>query len=197
MGKIHVKRKGNHWKLVCHNIRRLSFMPDERLASVTSFTIDKTEFKLSPSVGPSYLKLPDGTWEMVTDLLWISKERHAITYGPAMNVLENQFIIVIPQNTSIWNGVYLHMARQLALSWYIHARGNVQIITDDQVYDSHSARYNMIVLGGPEHNVWTQRRSKEGSASLVNFLERFGGYQIGKRVYQDEGTGNFLYSLLW
>lgn len=81
-------------------------------------------------------------------------------------VLDHPFIIVIPSKKNELSHVYHRIARQLALSWYLYGRGATQILMDDQVFDGDAARFNMIVLGGPDHNKWTKRRSSEGNAVM-------------------------------
>ena len=61
---------------------------------------------------------------------------------------------------------------------------------DDEVRDGDAARYNMIVLGGPEDNKWTKRRESEGGKRMVRYLEG-GGYQIGRRIFVGTGIGIF------
>ena len=104
--------------------------------------------------------------------------------------MSHPFLIIVPSDplNPSTIAVYYKVAQHIALSWYIFGRGATQIVLDSQVYDGDAARYNMIVLGGPEDNLWTRRREKEGGRVMVKFLEK-GGYQIGTKNYTGPGVG--------
>ncbi|KAJ3120897.1 hypothetical protein HK098_004132 [Nowakowskiella sp. JEL0407] len=187
LGQIQVHQHGTMWILNTTNIRRFGFVDDSRRAGVTGFIVDGTEFP-APVVGPSYV-YKEGTWQISSDLLWLSRERHPSTYGPAMNILKHPFLIVIPSTptTTKMGTIYRQVAQHIAASWYLYGRGGTQIVRDVDVLDGLAARYNFIVLGGPEDNKWTRRREKEGAANLVRFLPD--GYQISNRKYVGPGIG--------
>ncbi|KAJ3076034.1 hypothetical protein HDU98_005983 [Podochytrium sp. JEL0797] len=193
LAQIRVHREGNHWILNTINVRRFGFLQDER-AQIDSWEIDGMVFNEPPKIGPSYLRM-DGEkeWKLVPDLLWISEERYWSTYGPAAQILNHPFLIVIPSNpTTISHEVYHRNAQLIATSWYLYGRGGTQIIRDIDVRDGIAAKYHLIVLGGPKDNLFTRRREKEGgaegNAKLVKFLES-GGFQIESKKYEAPGTG--------
>ena len=95
LATIRVHRLGNQWILNTTNVRRIGFIKDPRQEGVESWSIDGTEFKDPLSkAGPSYLQDRDTrTWVEAPDLLWISKERHPATYGPAIHV-NNLYLII-------------------------------------------------------------------------------------------------------
>jgi hypothetical protein len=88
LATIRIHRFDSQWVLDTTNVRRLGFVSDPRHEGIKSFSIDGTKFGVPPSLaGPSYLrKSVDSAWEAAPDLLWISKERHPSTYGPAIHV---------------------------------------------------------------------------------------------------------------
>ncbi|KAJ1547299.1 hypothetical protein HK096_003514, partial [Nowakowskiella sp. JEL0078] len=166
LGQIKVHQMGDKWVLNTTNVRRFGFVDDVRRSGVKRWVVDGNDFIGSPVVGPSYLR-NDGEeiWKISTDLLWLSKERHPNTYGPAISILNHPFLIVIPSNPkSKLGSTYKQVARHLASSWYLYGRGGTQIVQDVDVLDGLAARYNMIVLGGPEDNAWTRRRDKEATS---------------------------------
>lgn len=95
---------------------------------------------------------------------------------------------MIPSKPTNHSALYRWAAQHIATSWYIYARGITQIVRDVDVLDGIAARYNLIVLGGPEDNEFAKRRANEGIADMVKFLPE-GGYQIDKRTYTGPGTG--------
>ncbi|KAI8619925.1 hypothetical protein BC830DRAFT_1101631 [Chytriomyces sp. MP71] len=188
LATIRVHREGNHWILNTTNVRRFGFLKDER-AVIDSWEIDGMRFDERPKVGPSYLKDGENEWKPVPDLLWISEERYWSTYGPAMQILNHPFLIVVPSNpTVISASTYYRNAQLIATSWYIYGRGGTQIIRDVDARDGIAAKYHLIVLGGPKDNIFTRRRETEGGAKMVKFLES-GGFQIDTKKYEAAGTG--------
>ncbi|KAJ3218634.1 hypothetical protein HDU67_004687 [Dinochytrium kinnereticum] len=189
LASIRVHRDGNKWMLNTTNVRRFGWAKDDRV-KIDSWSIDGTDFPEPPKIGPSYLREDGETeWKVATDLLWISVERYSSTYGPASQILTHQFLIVIPSNPTVIDiSVYRKAAQNLAASWYLFGRGGTQIIRDVDVRDGLSAKYHMIVLGGPKDNVFTKRREGEGGAIMVQFLES-GGVQIDRKKYEAPGTG--------
>ncbi|KAJ3009455.1 UNVERIFIED_CONTAM: hypothetical protein HDU68_002701 [Siphonaria sp. JEL0065] len=193
LAQIRVHREGNHWVLNTINVRRFGFLKDER-AKIDTWEIDGMKFNEPPKVGPSYLRKDDETeWKLVPDLLWISEERYWSTYGPAVQILNHPFLIVVPSNPiTISSETYHRNAQLIATSWYLYGRGGTQIIRDIDVRDGIAAKYHLIVLGGPKDNLFTRRREKEGgaegNAKLVKFLES-GGFQIDTKKYEAPGTG--------
>ncbi|KAI8833518.1 hypothetical protein BJ741DRAFT_551218 [Chytriomyces cf. hyalinus JEL632] len=189
LATIRVHRVEQHWVLNTTNVRRFGFLKDDR-AHISSWEIDGMAFAEPPKIGPSYLKIDGETeWKPVPDLLWISEERYWSTYGPAMQILNHPFIIVVPsQPTIISAATYYRNAQLIATSWYLYGRGGTQIIRDVDVRDGIAAKYHLIVLGGPKDNAFTRRRETEGGAKMVKFLES-GGYQIDTKKYEAEGTG--------
>ncbi|KAJ3314345.1 hypothetical protein HDU76_002435, partial [Blyttiomyces sp. JEL0837] len=188
--RVHrLNENGTQWILNTTNVRRFGFMKDDRV-KITSWGIDGMDFTEPPKVGPSYLrKEGEKEWKLANDLLWISEERYSSTYGPASQILNHPFVIVIPSEPTVVNvTVYRQAAQHLATSWYLYGRGGTQIIRDVDVRDGLAAKYNLIVLGGPRDNKFTKRREGEGGAIMVKFLES-GGFQIGTKSYQSEGTG--------
>ena len=98
---IHVHREGDHWTLTTKNVRRFGFVRDERQTGIRSWSIDHTTFRTPPEdSGPSYLNKGNGTWELSSDLLWISRERNPTTYGPAFQIFSHAFKIVVPSSPS-------------------------------------------------------------------------------------------------
>ncbi|KAJ3377818.1 hypothetical protein HDU84_008182 [Entophlyctis sp. JEL0112] len=193
LARIRVHIYGTRWVLNTSNVRRFGFLKDER-AKITSWEVDGMVFNEPPKIGPSYLRIEGETeWKPVPDLLWISEERYWSTYGPASQILNHPFLIVVPSNpTTISLETYHRNARLIATSWYLYGRGGTQIMRDIDVRDGVAAKYHLIVLGGPQDNLFTRRREKEGgndgSKKLVRFLES-GGYQIDSRKYEAKGTG--------
>ncbi|KAI9333717.1 hypothetical protein BDR26DRAFT_868064 [Obelidium mucronatum] len=193
LAQIRVHREGNHWILNTINVRRFGFLKDSR-ATIDTWEIDGMRFNEPPKIGPSYLRKDDETeWKLVPDLLWISEERYWSTYGPAVQILNHPFLIVVPSNpTTISSETYHRNAQLIATSWYLYGRGGTQIIRDIDVRDGIAAKYHLIVLGGPKDNLFTRRREKEGgaegNAKLVKFLES-GGFQIDTKKYEAPGTG--------
>ncbi|KAI8812023.1 hypothetical protein BJ742DRAFT_794536 [Cladochytrium replicatum] len=192
LGQIRVLRRGNRWILKTTNVRRFGFVDDARRVGVEGWTVDLTEFSGAPIVGPSYVKKDpaEDQWTISTDLLWLSKERHPNTYGPAIHVLSHPFLIVVPSNVAdpAMAAAYQQVAQHLAVSWYTYGRGGTQIIRDIDVLDGLTARYNTIVLGGGRDNAWARRREGEGQSQLVRFLPS-GGFQISNRKYEGPGVG--------
>ncbi|KAJ3121874.1 hypothetical protein HK100_012200 [Physocladia obscura] len=192
LAHIRIHREGNHWILNTSNVRRFGFLKDERV-NIASWEIDGMSFNEPPKIGPSYLRIEgEQEWKPVPDLLWISEERYWSTYGPAAQILNHPFLVVVPSNPKVISAsTYQRNARLIATSWYLYGRGGTQIIRDIDVRDGIAAKYHLIVLGGPEDNLFTKRRETEGgteNTKLVKFLEG-GGYQIHNRKYQAKGTG--------
>ncbi|KAJ3300309.1 hypothetical protein HK104_002128 [Borealophlyctis nickersoniae] len=155
-----------------------------RRHDLARWSVDGTDFDSPPSEsGKSYLRNEDGTWKLSNDLIWISEERHFSTYGPA--VFDSPFIIVIPSTHSPRTPTYRQIAQHLVTSWYLYGRGATQIVRDIDVLDGVAAQYNMVVLGGPEDNMFTQKREK---GLPVSFLPS-GGFQIDTHQYAQPGTG--------
>ncbi|KAL2913539.1 hypothetical protein HK105_206999 [Polyrhizophydium stewartii] len=188
LATIRVHRYGNVWVLNTTNVRRFGFTKDERQVGITSWSIDGTDFASPPSAaGPSYLKV--GTrWELASDLLWISRERHPSTYGPASLIFTHPFRIVIPSSPSSNRTLYRQLAQHIATSWYLFGLGGTQIVRDVDVLDGVAAKFNLIVLGGPRDNLYTRRRETEGASGLVTFLPS-GGFRIHDRAYEQRGAG--------
>ncbi|KAJ3053644.1 hypothetical protein HK097_003757 [Rhizophlyctis rosea] len=188
LGTIRVHRQNDQWILNTTNVRRFGFVADDRQEGLQRWSVDGTNFDKPPVVsGKSYLKGEDGIWKVADDMLWISEERHFSTYGPAIHIFDQPFIIVIPSTITERTITYRKMAQHLATSWYLFGRGGTQIVRDVDVLDGIAAQYNMLVLGGPEDNMFTKKR-QPGLESMVKFLPG-GGFQIDKRVYVDQGTG--------
>ncbi|KAJ3283781.1 hypothetical protein HDU79_008768 [Rhizoclosmatium sp. JEL0117] len=193
LAQIRVHREGTKWILNTINVRRFGFLKDSR-AKIDTWEIDGMVFNEPPKIGPSYLRLDgEAEWKLVPDLLWISEERYWSTYGPAVQILNHPFLIVVPSNpTIIPKETYHRNAQLIATSWYLYGRGGTQIIRDIDVRDGIAAKYHLIVLGGPKDNLFTRRREKEGgaegNAKLVKFLET-GGFQIDRKKYEAPGTG--------
>lgn len=173
LATITVQRFGNHWKLSTTNVRRFGFTRDSRQDEIRTWSIDETEFDSPPAdAGPSYLKTGNYTWEVLRfnklspDLLWISRERSPTTYGPLSQIFSHPFRIVIPSSPTANLTLYRDLAKGIANSWYIYARGSTQIIRDIDVFDGITARYNLIVLGDPRDNYYTLRRTQGGAAKL-------------------------------
>jgi hypothetical protein len=74
--------------------------------------------------------------------MWINKERHPNTYGPAMHILNHPFIIVVPSHQSQNLTDYLHIARQIATSWYLCCKGTTTIVKDVDLLDGLAAKYS-------------------------------------------------------
>jgi hypothetical protein len=177
-----VRIQGSEMIITTTNIRRFQFLPlpiwrkrhrnpQDNIfwnKNVTRWTLDETEFKTTPTIGPTFVNVDDdgSKWVLSTDFLWITDERHSSTYGPAVDILSQPFLIVMPSAPSgdakQKRKMYYRAAQHITQSWYLFARGGTQIVLDSQVYDGDAARFNMIVLGGPEDNSWTRRREKEG-----------------------------------
>ncbi|KAH6585596.1 hypothetical protein BASA50_001204 [Batrachochytrium salamandrivorans] len=191
LATIRVHRYGNTWVLNTTNVRRFGFTRDFRQNDLTSWSIDGTDFTASPSdAGPSYLQ-ENGKWKASSDLLWISRERHPSTYGPANLIFSHVFCIVVPSNSTANLRLYYELAQHIASSWYLFGLGGTQIVRDVDVLDGMTAKYNLIILGGPADNLYTRRRSEEGGAGLgstVKFLPS-GGFKIEDRSYELPGTG--------
>jgi hypothetical protein len=189
LATITVEKKGTHWKLTTENVRRFGFSKDPRQIGIQSWSIDDTEFLQPPQEAkPSYLKTGNYTWELASDLLWISRERGPQTYGPALQIFSHPFRIVIPSSPTANVQLYRKLAIDLTTLWYTYSRGTTQIIRDVEVLDGYMARYNLIVLGDPRDNYYTLRRSQGGASKLSNFL--FISY-ISKRWFNAIGKSNF------
>lgn len=188
LGTIRVHRQGSMWILNTTNVRRFGFTFDERQQEIQSWSIDGTTFSTPPSSsGLSYLK--EGmSWQLASDLLWISRERHPSTYGPASIIFSTPFRIVIPTDPGANVVLYRQLAQHIASSWYLYGFGGTQIVTDVEVLDGLAASYNLIVLGGPKDNMYTRKRESQGNVGLVQFLAS-GGVRIGTRQYELPGTG--------
>ncbi|KAJ3326374.1 hypothetical protein HDU76_012977 [Blyttiomyces sp. JEL0837] len=188
LATITVTRKGTKWILKTTNVRRFGFVKDDRV-NIKSWSVDGVTFKEPPKIGPSYLRKDGAEWKMESDLLWISEERYSSTYGPASQILNHPFLIVIPSNPArIDIKVYRAAARHLATSWYIYGRGSTQIVQDVDVRDGIAAKYHLIILGGPLDNIFTKRREGEGGATMVTF-NKSGGFQVGGKTYDSDGNG--------
>eukprot|EP00842_Homolaphlyctis_polyrhiza_P000096 jgi/Hompol1/1087/HPOL_002640-RA len=188
LATIRVHRNGNMWILNTTNVRRFGFVKDDRQHDIVSWSIDGTDFKTRPAdAGPSYLKVGN-QWQLASDLLWISRERHPSTYGPTSLIFSHPFCIVVPSLPSANKTLYRQLAQHIASSWYLYALGGTQIIRDVDVLDGLAAKYNLIVLGGPLDNLYTRRRESEGASGLVKFLPS-GGFHIGDRSYEQPGSG--------
>jgi hypothetical protein len=192
LAKIKVEKVGDHWKMISSNVRRFGFTKDERQDEIKTWSIDNTSFDGPPTdAGLSYLKVGEESWELYTDLLWINRERSPTTNGPTSQIFETQFRIVIPSSPNADLKLYREMAEHLANAWYIYARGSTQIIRDVDVLDGLTARYNLIVLGDPRDNIYTMRRTSEGSAELISFLPN-GGMKIAGKIYDSPGIGGIF-----
>ncbi|KAJ3034657.1 hypothetical protein HDV00_004796 [Rhizophlyctis rosea] len=188
LGTIRVHQNGDQWVLNTTNVRRFGFVADSRQDGLKRWSVDGTNFEKPPSVsGKSYLLGDDGVWKIADDMLWISEERHFSTYGPAIHIFDQPFIIVIPSTNSTRMVNYRKIAQHLSTSWYLFGRGGTQIVRDVDVLDGIAAQYNMLVLGGPEDNLFTKKR-QPGIESMVKFTAS-GGFEIGTRKYEDPGTG--------
>ena len=187
IAKITVKREGTSLIIYSSNVRRFGFVEDIRNSLITSWSIDGILFDTTPvDHGLTYLQIAANEWTQESDMLWIGRERHPGTYGPISMILRNRFIVVIPSNpVTVDSRFYAQAARELADSFYIFYRGAVEILRDVDVFDGITARYNLIVLGGPEDNLYTARRSRGGGATLVQFLPN-GGYQVAGKKYDFE-----------
>ena len=170
------------------NVRRFGFVNDERTGAITSWTIDNTNFDKPPvTSGPSYV-LSQRTWLEDADLLWISRERHPTTYGPITAVFSHPFLIVVPSSPKSPLSLYWHLANIIQRSWYTYFRGGTQIVRDIDLLDGLAAKYNLIVLGGPNHNFYTFRRTQEEDFQMLKFTES-GGVEINSHKYDEAGTG--------
>ncbi|KAK5668312.1 hypothetical protein QVD99_005343 [Batrachochytrium dendrobatidis] len=193
LATIRVHRYENIWVLNTTNVRRFGFTHDERQKEITSWSIDGTDFSKSPAdAGPSYLRV-DGVWQVADDLLWISRERHPSTYGPANLIFSHPFRIVIPSEGVENLKLYYHLAQHIASSWYLFGLGSTQIIHDVDVLDGVAAMFNLIVLGGPNDNMYTRRRSQEGGSRQITFLPS-GGFKLHDRTFERPGTGALFLS---
>ncbi|RKO98076.1 hypothetical protein CXG81DRAFT_4007, partial [Caulochytrium protostelioides] len=213
------------WTMTTRNIRRFHFLPLARppigepaaLPTIASWVIDGQRFESGPAYGPSYVRsstleepTPGAVWEPSGDLLWTTRERHPLTYGPMAQMLAHPFRIVLPTLPSVSPTAarqYRRIAARIAQSWYVAARGGTQIVDDVDVRDGLSAQFHLIVLGGPEANRYTAREQKEGALTgMVTFLgsnddtgsggcSRAGedgwspGFRIGDATFMAPGTG--------
>jgi hypothetical protein len=166
--RVHRVGDGTKWVLNTTNVRRFGFLKDDR-AKISSWSIDGQDFNEPPKVGPSYLRkeIENGSyqWQLTPDLLWISEERYSSTYGPASQIFNHPFLIVIPSNPKGDPAIYRQAAQHLATSWFLHGRGGTQIIRDVDVRDGISAKYHLIVLGGSKDNSFAKKREGEGASN--------------------------------
>jgi predicted esterase len=112
------------------------------------------------------------------------KERNlkvAATYGPIKQAYFSPFVLVYgTKGDSTMTELLLHQARIQALTWWIRANGQVEVLPDSEVTQSIVDKYNLILFGNAQTNAVTARinnklpiRILDGQAQLnISGVER-------------------------
>ncbi|KAF9168700.1 hypothetical protein DFQ26_002600 [Actinomortierella ambigua] len=157
--RVHIKHDASGaatWHLQTTNIRRFSFPQDDlqlvaRRGRIHRLVIDDVLFdnayKLIETATPqpqagTFLRVPGSPkWQFVKDevtpdgltvVAWKQVERHRLTYGPAIQVLEKEMFVVVGTqfDGAEWNKAAKHISKIVAHDVYQYSRVTPLIITD-------------------------------------------------------------------
>jgi hypothetical protein len=218
---IHVERSGgssDEWTLTTMNVKKFRFIKNE-IPRPNSLIIDGKRFQNIPSPDSDqvFCKI-SGSWQLCQWEASNSKEKGRESIGPISRILEGPITIVYGTScqsnfetdrqmqfqdrdtdslNSIFNPTepdcrqfYQDQALFLANSLYYQGRYTPRIIADKDLVNS-EPEGNLIILGGPEDNVYLNYLlNKKHWPSPVSFLTTEHGFQIGHRkfIHVDSAT---------
>ncbi len=112
------------------------------------------------------------------------------SFGPMKQAYFSPFILVYgTRGDSLETEANLHKARMQAFSWWRVGNGYVRVLPDSEVTAEIIKSYNLILLGGPGTNSFTQRINK----SLPIVIKQ-GSISVGKAQLVGEGLSvQFVY----
>eukprot|EP01097_Dermamoeba_algensis_P008006 TRINITY_DN5184_c0_g1_i1.p1 TRINITY_DN5184_c0_g1~~TRINITY_DN5184_c0_g1_i1.p1 ORF type:complete len:451 (+),score=128.00 TRINITY_DN5184_c0_g1_i1:154-1506(+) len=167
--EIRFTKNNKHWTLNTKNVARFQFYELPLNASVPlevpsdGLTVDSTTFTSSDlrDIHSSDVNFvfQSNKWTIERDALsYQIQSRGPTNYGPARQVFSSPFIIVVPTSCGQEEKeFYLHLAVYISTSHYQSSSTYAPVIYDSDLSKEEAEKYNLILIGGPDVNLWSQQ----------------------------------------
>lgn len=175
------------------NIRQFKLDLNENIINTgkVSLSINNQEIKHDIHSMPYTLSLAQdasGRWRITSGVKPnASSVKRNTTYGPIKQAYYSPFVLVYgTKGDSVMTELLLHQARIQALTWWIRANGQVEVLPDSEVTQSIIDKYNLILFGNAQTNAATARINNKLPIRILD-----GQIQLNisgiKRLYGDLG----------
>ncbi|XP_064622460.1 uncharacterized protein LOC135484731 [Lineus longissimus] len=145
-------------------------------------TIDGQDIEWHESDGTDEFCLKSGKWTLCI-LDDLKHERGPSNLGPARRVAEQPFLIVIGTKGSEMKTAIFESALYIANLFHLTSDALAPIVKDTDITEDIKAKYNLILLGGPEENHWSAEYISKVPISIKK------GFQLGSCSFSDQRSG--------
>ncbi|XP_072030612.1 uncharacterized protein [Amphiura filiformis] len=182
-----------HAELRTVNVDRFSLNPSHRVQpswSHRTIKVDETILDLEDGSVNAGARIHvcklKGKWQVCVEetLLGIDQRRSPVNFGPARRVAEHQFVIIYGTQDKSLSQSLLTMAVYIANLFYLTSDTIAPIFDDETLTEDKADSHNLIVIGGPHQNQWTQRFLDKVPLSLGD-----SGISLGDCTFSGSGLG--------
>lgn len=180
-----IQESATTWVLQTKNIRRFRLVDSaslrNRRGTISRFIVDGVVFNpdgehrdVSEELlfSGTFLQDPKATkngprWQFIASNDWMATERHRETYGPAIQILEKEVVVVIGTGgNEELNAAADRIGKLVAHDIYLYGRHDVEVMTDEEYHDrimvleqqdgaEAEARTNLVLIGNTRMKTFT------------------------------------------